>query len=169
MKILVTAASKHGSTREIAEAVAAELSAAGFAVDLMDAGEVKSLASYDAVVLGSAIYGGNWLPDAKKLATEYNAELAKLPVWVFSSGPLGTDDPQPHHEPELLAAPFGDVKLRDHRIFVGKLIFKELGFGERLIAKAVKAPEGDFRNWEEIRAWARGIAAELQPKDAPTA
>lgn len=169
MKVLVAVASKHGSTREIAEAIASELKAEKLTVDLQDAGDVKSVAGYDAVVFGSAIYGGSWLPDAKKFAEQFRADLAELPVWVFSSGPLGDENPQPHHEPHLLAAPIGDVRLRDHRIFVGKLFFKELGFAERLIAKAVKAPEGDFRNWDEIRGWAREIAAELQPTDVPTA
>jgi menaquinone-dependent protoporphyrinogen oxidase len=169
MKVLVAVASKHGSTREIAEAIASELKSQTLTVDLQNAGDVTSVAGYDAVVLGSAIYGGSWLPDAKKFAKQYRAGLAELPVWVFSSGPLGTDDPQPHHEPAALAAPLDDVKLRDHRIFVGKLFLKELGFAERLIAKAVKAPEGDFRNWDEIRTWAREIAAELRSANVTTA
>jgi menaquinone-dependent protoporphyrinogen oxidase len=169
MKVLVTVASKHGSTREIAEAIASELKSKSLTVDLQDAGDVTSVAGYDAVVFGSAIYGGSWLPDAKKFAEQYRAALADLPVWVFSSGPLGDEDPQPHHEPATLAVPMGNVRLRDHRIFVGKLFFKELGFGERLIARAVKAPEGDFRNWDEIRGWAREIAAELQSTNVTTA
>ena len=50
---------------------------------------------------------------------------------------------------------------RDHRIFFGALDKEKLGFGERMIAKAVKAPDGDFRDWDQIGAWAEGIAAEL--------
>jgi menaquinone-dependent protoporphyrinogen oxidase len=52
---------------------------------------------------------------------------------------------------------------RGHRVFVGKLNPGDLGFGERLMAKVVKAPEGDFRDWDAIRAWAREIAAALTP------
>ncbi len=163
MKVLVMVASKHGSTREIAEAIAEELRSENLAVDLQEAGDVGDIAGYDAVILGSGIYAGNWLPAAKQFAERHRAELAKLPVWLFSSGPLGTDDPQPHDDPQKLAAPMGEVQVRDHRVFVGKLDKSKLGLGERVITKVVKAPEGDFRDWEAIRDWARVIASTLQP------
>lgn len=96
MTILVAVASKHGSTREIAQVIADELRTAHLAVDLQDAGAVGDIAGYDAVILGSAVYMGSWLPDAhSELAQRHHAALATLPVWVFSSGPLGTHDSQP--------------------------------------------------------------------------
>jgi menaquinone-dependent protoporphyrinogen oxidase len=160
MKVLIAVASKHGSTREIATVIAEELQAQSLTVDLLEAGEVGDVASYDTVILGSAIYAGNWLPDAKRFARVYGADLTQVPVWLFSSGPLGTDDPQPHNDPILLAAPLGEANIRDHRVFAGKLDSSELGFGERLMAKVVGAPEGDFREWGVVRDWAREIAAD---------
>lgn len=165
MKVLIAVASKHGSTREIAEAIAEELRAHDLEVDLCDLGQDQPpdnvAATYRAVILGSAIYAGNWLPQAREFAEIYQEPLAIMPVWVFSSGPLGADDPQPHDDPNKLALPLGEVKVRDHHVFVGKLDPSSLGFGERLITRMVKAPYGDFRNWEEIRGWAREIAFDL--------
>ena len=169
MNILVTVASKHGSTREIGDAIAGELRLHGHRVDMLDAGEVGDVTSYDGVVLGSAIYAGNWLPDAQQFVDVYGPDLARnqVPTWLFSSGPLGTGDPQPHNDPALVASPMGDVPVREHRIFAGKLDNADLWFGERLIVKIVRAPNGDFRDWEEIRGWAREIAAELVLPSAP--
>lgn len=140
MLVLIAVASKHGSTREIAE----DLRTASVAVDLRDAGDVASITGYTAVVLGSGMYAGSWLPDAKHFAEQHRAELARLPVWVFSSGPLGADEPQTHDDPQKLAAPLGDVPVRDHRVFVGKLNTQGLGFGECLMVKVVGAPEAIF-------------------------
>jgi menaquinone-dependent protoporphyrinogen oxidase len=168
-KVLVAVASKHGSTREIADAIAEELRAEHLTVDLRDlegAAAIGDISAYDAVVFGSAIYAANWLPEAKQFAEQYRAALAGLPVWLFSSGPLGAEDPKPQDDPSALAAPLGDVKVRDHRIFVGKLDMDKLAFPERLLTKVVGAPAGDFRDWDEIRGWARGIASSLQAEVA---
>jgi menaquinone-dependent protoporphyrinogen oxidase len=168
MKILIAVASKHGSTREIADVIAEELGAQNLTSDLQEAGEVGQITGYDAVILGSAIYAGNWLPEAKRFAEQFQTELSKLPVWLFSSGPLGADNPKPHDDPARLAAPMGEVKIRDHKVFVGKLDAATLGFAERMIVKAVKAPTGDFRDWKAIRGWARSIATQLLAERAPT-
>lgn len=161
MKILLTVASKHGSTREIATAVATELRAAGHEVDVFDAAEAPSPADYAAAVVGSAIYMGKWMDEARSFVEQNHAALSAMPVWLFSSGPLGAENPQPEGDlpqlPELLAL----TKARGHQTFVGSLDKEDLGFGEKVIAKAVKAPYGDFRDWEAIRAWAREIAAAL--------
>lgn len=168
MKILIAVASKHGSTREIGAAIATELEDAGHAVDLIDVEEDTSAAGYDAFVVGSAVYVGKWLPAARAFVERHREQLSSHPVWFFSSGPLG-DDPHPKEDPqdaaELLAA-FG---ARDHQNFVGKLDRKRLGLGEKMIVRAVKAPYGDYRDWDAIRHWAGAIAAALQPAAVPTA
>jgi menaquinone-dependent protoporphyrinogen oxidase len=166
MKVLVAVASKHGSTREIAAVIAEELRSSSLDVDLMDVSEAGNIRTYDAIVLGSAIYFGKWLPEATSFAEHHVAKLSKTPVWLFSSGPLGEDDPQPHDDPHKIVAPLGVVHVLDHKVFVGKLDPGVLGFGERLATKVVRAPYGDFRDWDEVRAWARQIAAELQPVEA---
>lgn len=161
MHVLVTVASKHGSTRGIAAAIADELHARGINAEARDIEEAPMVVRYDAVIIGSAVYMGNWLPEAWEFVNRNRAALAGVPVWLFSSGPLGQEDPQPtaglNRLDELMAA----AGAREHRMFVGKLDKRALGIGERLIARAVKAPEGDFRDWDAIRAWAREIASAL--------
>ncbi|HYI15046.1 MAG TPA: flavodoxin domain-containing protein [Thermomicrobiales bacterium] len=162
MKVLVTGASKHGNTREIANGIAEELRAAGLDADLREAGSVTSLDGYDAVVLGSAIYMGSWLPEAKHLVERFQPQLVALPVWLFSSGPLGADEPQPAGDPGQIPGLMEQTQARGHRVFTGKLDRAELGFGERLITTMVHAPDGDFRDWEAIRGWADDVAVELK-------
>jgi len=161
MNMLVAVASRHGSTTEIAEAIAQELRMANYMVDVRSADEVSTIAAYDAVVIGSAIYMGNWLIEARQFVDRYQDQLACVPVWLFSSGPLG-EDPHPQGDPNMLGELMAATKARGHTIFVGKLDKHNLGLGERLITRAVGAPGGDFRDWEAIRAWAREIAHGLE-------
>lgn len=159
MNILVVVAGKHGSTRQIAEVIGEELREFGHGVQVRNAGDTDSVEGYDAAVIGSAIYMGNWVAEARRFVEKNQAKLSAMPVWLFSSGPLGQDNPQPAgdfaHLQELLRM----TQARDHRTFVGKLDKSGLGLGERLAVKMVKAPEGDFRNWEAIRGWAREIGS----------
>ena len=159
MHVLVATASKHGATREIAEAIGRTLDAQGVSATVMDAGAVESLAGYDAFVIGSAVYVGHWLKDARDLVERHADVLAGHPTWLFSSGPLGAP-------PKLEASHAVDVTAivaisgaREHRVFAGKVDKHALGFGERAVMIAVRAADGDFRDWDEIEEWAREIAA----------
>jgi len=154
MKILVTAASKHGSTGEIADAIAAQLGKHGLDVVRADPDAVDVLTGFDGVVLGSAVYAGHWLKPALEFAERHAAELDRLPVWLFSSGPIAG-------KPTDEAPPPGTIEARSYRVFAGRLDRSLLGFGERTIAKAVRAPDGDFRDWVAVGAWADEIAATL--------
>jgi menaquinone-dependent protoporphyrinogen oxidase len=117
-------------------------------------------ARYDAVVLGSAVYVGRWLEPARDYATAFAAALRARPVWLFSSGPIG-EPPFPPDEPHD-AGPIRQVTgARDHRVFPGRLDRQLLGFGERAMVTAMRAPLGDFRDWDAVRAWADAIAEEL--------
>lgn len=167
MNILIAVASRHSSTRQIAEAIGQELGSCGHAVQVRSAAEADSADPYDAAIVGSALYMGNWLDEARQFVEKHRATLSAVPVWLFSSGPLGRDEPTPPgdfaHLPELMRA----TRARGHRTFVGKLDKGDLGVGERLVAKLVKAPDGDFRDWEAIRGWAREIASAL-PAPVPS-
>ena len=162
MTVLVAYASKHGSTEGIARAIADRLSELGVSADVQTVSHVEDLGEHDAVVLGSAVYAGSWMKEAVEFVHRHAEQLAERPVWLFSSGPLGEevqdDEEQPRQLQELrgLTGPIG------HRIFFGALDRSKLGFGERMIVKAVHAPDGDFRDWDAIRAWADGIAAVLR-------
>ncbi|MBC8076628.1 MAG: flavodoxin domain-containing protein [Chloroflexales bacterium] len=161
MYILIAIASRHGSTREIAEALAKELCVAGHSVEVQTIDENTAIETPDAVVIGSAIYMGGWLPEAREFVERSWLRLASVPTWLFSSGPLGHDDPQPQGNPAQLDELLATTGAREHRVFVGKLDKQRLHMGERLITAMVKAPEGDFRDWDAIRAWAHEIAAAL--------
>jgi menaquinone-dependent protoporphyrinogen oxidase len=91
----------------------------------------------------------------------HQAQLLGKPVWLFSSGPLGAKDPKPSGDPAHIRELIEHTGARGHRVFVGKLDRRHLSLGERLVTNMVKAPEGDFRDWTKIRAWAREIASAL--------
>lgn len=162
MHVLVSAASKHGSTAEIARRIGARIRDRGFIVTIEPPDRVGSLDSYGAVVLGSGVYAGHWLKEARNLADRVaDCDPAPL-VWLFSSGPLG-DPPKPDEDPVDVADIFGKVSPVEHRVFAGKIDKTKLGFGERAIMMAVRAADGDFRDWDEIADWASGIADTLTP------
>jgi menaquinone-dependent protoporphyrinogen oxidase len=161
MTVLVTYATKHGSTREIAEAIATTLVDRGISTEALAVDTVADVGPYEAVVLGSAVYMGRWLKEATEFARRHREQLTARPLWLFSSGPLGTEVVDAEEQPKELAELRQTLGPRDHRLFDGALTSDALGFGERMIMKAVKAPEGDFRDWDEIQAWAVAIAGEL--------
>jgi menaquinone-dependent protoporphyrinogen oxidase len=161
MRVLVGYASKHGATAEIAEVIAERLRKAGLEVEVLPAQDISTVDGFDAVVLGSAVYAGSWRMEAVELAERHGGQLARVPVWLFSSGPLGEDVDDNEEQPKQLRSLRDSLAPRDHRVFFGALDPSKLGFGERMVVKAVKAPEGDFRDWDEIHGWADTIAEEL--------
>jgi menaquinone-dependent protoporphyrinogen oxidase len=164
MRILVAAASKHGATAEIATRIGEVFLAAGFDCEVRDFGEASDPSRFEAVVLGSGVYAGQWLKDARKFVDDHAAALQAVRVWLFSSGPLG-DPLQPDDEEAVKADGLvAATGAEDHRLFAGALDKSKLGFAERAIVKAVRAPDGDYRDWVEIESWAGEIAAALQPR-----
>ena len=174
MHVLVAYASRHGATQGIAERIAQVLEAGGVTAEALPAVSVKSVAAYDAFVVGSAAYMFHWEKAAVAFVRRNRAALAAKPVWLFSSGPLGSEavDAQgrdqrlaaiPKEAAEMLEA----VSAREHRVFFGayERDRKPIGIAERLVSIMPAAkeamPEGDFRDWPEIEAWAAGIAAAL--------
>ena len=157
MKVLVTAASKHGSTAEIASVIAGVLRAADIDVDVIAPASVTSVVGYDAVVLGSGVYAGHWMKPAKAFVERHELALRARPVFLFSSGPLG-DPPRPLEDPAEVAAIDEATMALDHRVFAGRLTESELSAGERLIITMVQVPFGDFRSWDDVSDWARAIA-----------
>jgi menaquinone-dependent protoporphyrinogen oxidase len=165
MHVLVTAASKHGATAEIAVAIAASIEEAGHHAVVARPEELLSIEGYEAVVLGSAVYAGRWLEEARGFVKRHRGALAKLPVWLFSSGPLG-DPLKPDADPVDVTAIFLATHARQHRLFPGRLAKHQLGFAERAIVIALRAPDGDFRPWNEIDTWGREIGHALDAEPA---
>lgn len=165
MALLVAYASKYGATRGIAERIARKLEATEREVQIRPVDAVEDMGSYEAVVIGSAVYFGSWLKEAAELVRQHRAILSERPVWLFSSGPVGTATlPDPKEVAEFQTA----ITPRGHHNFAGALNRSKLSFGERLLVKAMKAPYGDFRDWDAIDAWAADIARELAPAGSTT-
>lgn len=166
MKVLVSAASKHGATTEVAATLAAALKAAGADATVLAPDEVASVDGFDAAVIGSAVYVGRWLEPARDLLERHRVALTRMPVWLFSSGPIG-DPPKPLDEPLDVPAMVALVGAREHRVIPGRIDKRLLGLGEKAILAAVRAPEGDYRPWQEIQAWAAEIAATVKHEPDP--
>ncbi len=169
MKTVVVYASKYGTTKGIAEFIAEKLRQQGTQADAQEVGQVHNLEYYDAFVIGSAVYMAHGLKQAAEFVMRNRVVLASHPVWLFSSGPLGTETKDAQGRDVLVAvAPkeIAEFKVainpRDHRVFFGGLDASKLAFGDRTVRKMPAArtlfPEGDVRNWNYIDAWATGIA-----------
>ncbi len=167
MRVLVSAASRHGSTEEIAQELGKFLREGlpTARVEVIPLDQVDSVDRYDAVVLGSAVYMGRWLEAAPQQVAAHAAALAGRQVWLFSSGPVG-DPPKPEEEPVDVAELTRLTGARLHHVFPGRIDKGQLGLAERMVVRALYAPAGDFRDWPAVRAWAAEIAAVLQPKAA---
>jgi menaquinone-dependent protoporphyrinogen oxidase len=169
---LVAYASKHGATQGIAERIVETLRAAGQEAAARPVQAVGDLAAYEAFVIGSAVYAFHWQKEAAWFVRRNRAVLAARPVWLFSCGPLGTEtkdaqgrDVRTGAEPKEIVEFREAINPRDHQVFFGALDRAKLGLTERLIfalpAARAAIPEGDFRDWAEIEAWAESIAHEL--------
>jgi menaquinone-dependent protoporphyrinogen oxidase len=161
MTVLVAYASKHGSTQGIAERITEKLRQLGKEVEAQPMDAVEDPRRYEAFVIGSAIYYGSWLKEATEWVHRNQTILAGHPVWMFSSGPLGTDVNDAEQQPKEIAEFQKAIGPRDQRIFFGAIDHSRLSFAERMMVKAVRAPEGDFRDWKAIEAWAESIARDL--------
>lgn len=160
MRVLVAYGSKRGGTQDLAEAIGATLREAGHQVDVRDAREPEGLDAYDAVVVGSALYMFRWTWRVYRFLGRHRDELERMPVWFFSSGPLD------HSPREEVIPPVRSVKrwmkrlhVRGHVTFGGRLAEDAKGFIASKMAKNGHA--GDFRDFDQARAWAFDLAAEL--------
>lgn len=175
MRVLIVYASRYGATQGIAERIAAILRQQGLETMVESVQRAGDPADYDAVVIGSAAYYSHWMKKAAEFVRRNRSALAERPVWLFSSGPLGTKtvDEQgrdvcavtvPKEIEEFIEA----IHPRDHRVFFGALDRNKLGFAHRLMLKLpvnrdnAIFPLGDFRNWNDIEAWAGKIALALK-------
>jgi menaquinone-dependent protoporphyrinogen oxidase len=159
MNVLVAYGSKRGSTGEIAEAIGEELRAAGCTATVRAADTVLDLDGYDAVVLGGSLYMMRWHPDSRRFARRYSATLKRLPVWLFSSGPLDHSAENKEIAPVGFVAKLAaEIGARGHATFGGRLAPDASGF---IAGSMAKKMAGDYRDWEGIRAWARQIAGAL--------
>lgn len=174
-RVLVAYASKHGATAEIAQAIGEALNAMGLAADVRPAREVRTLDAYRAVIVGSAVQMDRWQGDAMEFVKRFERELQARPTWLFSSGPTGGSPeadalvaraaaaPEAVPPPKDIAKWAARIGARGHATFPGKV---GAGVGG-IFTKWV--PKGDWRDFEAITAWARGIGTDLGRAIAPIA
>lgn len=160
-RVLVAVASKHGATYDIASRIAERLRDHDAHVVVTPPDRVTDLDHYDAAIIGSAVYSGRWMSTAKKFVEESTETLTTMPIWFFSSGPLGSEE-EPHDDLEAVEDLVARLGVRDHHMFMGKLDHDSLSISERIKVKAAGAPYGDFRNWADVDVWAEAIASELR-------
>ena len=175
MRVLIVHASRHGATQGIAERIGGHLTHQGIAVTLQAAEHTDDPSPYDVMVIGSATYFGHWMKPAAEYVRRNQSALANRPVWLFSSGPLGsaTHDAQGKDlrdaaEPKEMAEFRQSIRPKDHHVFFGALDPAKLGFWHRLLLKLpankndALFPVGDFRDWNEVDSWSQTILRSLQ-------
>jgi menaquinone-dependent protoporphyrinogen oxidase len=165
MQILVVHASALGSTEGIAEAIGRTLAEHGATPTVRPAEHAPSPSGFDAVVVGSAVHGGHWLRSGTDYVRRHRLELAALPVWLFSVGPLGGIEPDACADPAEIGEFRRDIAPRDHRMLSGahdrsSPRIEQLSRLERFVARRF-IPDGDFRDWPIITRWAASIAEAL--------
>ena len=163
MTVLVTAASNHGATAEIAARISGDLAEMDVEVELKKVDELRDVSDYEAFVVGSGIYFGQWLKPAKRFIESHQRELSRRPTWLFSSGPIVGDPPTAGPEDTAKGDALAEtVHAREHKVFAGKLDERELNLCERIAVRCAHAHEGDYRDWQAIDEWAAAVGREVQ-------
>jgi menaquinone-dependent protoporphyrinogen oxidase len=164
--VLVSYATRYGSTQEVAEAVTATLRECGLAVDIQLMQEVRTLTQYSTIVMGAPLFMFRWHRDAHRFLSKHREALTERPVAVFALGPVH----EPHDEKEWQdsraqldkeLAKFPWLTPVALEMFGGKYDPAYLRFPVNLLAG--KEPASDIRDWTAIRAWASNLAVKFQP------
>lgn len=165
-KILVTYASRTGSTAEIAEAVGNTLTQNGAQVDVLPMQDVKDLTQYSAVVVGSAIRGAKWLPEAMKFIQDHRTQFARKRVATFTVCiTLAMSNSDQYRQ--AVAGWIGPVRMQvrpvSEGLFAGRLDFSKLPLSLdtlklRLTVALKIFPKDDRRDWKAIHAWAESLS-----------
>ncbi len=166
MSALVIVASRHGSTHEIGEVIAKTLRAEGVACVVQRPEDVRDdqvFADYDAVIIGSPVYTGRWLPEARHLLEKYTEQLLERQVWMFSSG-LADAPSKASNRPAETQERMESVAAIGHKHFAGRLDLSVLNFAERAIIAAARGKQGDRRDMIAVKKWAEGIAVTLRAR-----
>lgn len=163
-KVLVVYGTKTGCTAAIAEEIGRTLSELGATVDVKRAEDKPAPAGYDAVLVGSGVRAGNWHGAVKQWVTANADALKSVPVAFFTacltmaSNPEKADEVRAYTDPLIAETGVTPVGIG---LFAGMNDLKAFSLPERLIMKAMKAPQGDFRDYAAVAAWTREIAAPL--------
>lgn len=164
--VLVTYATRYGSTEEVALAVAETLRESGVTVETQSILKVNALERYDAVVIGAPLYMGRLLKDARRFLSAHRNALTKMPVALFVLGPIQKEEKDwagARTQLDKERARYPWFSPISQQIVGGRFDPLKLAFPFNLFPPLRKLPVGDARDWTAIRAWASDLASALQP------
>ncbi|WP_299428796.1 flavodoxin domain-containing protein [uncultured Meiothermus sp.] len=162
--VLIAYASRLGSTREIAQAIGEVLAQRGARVEVLPVEEVQHIEDYQAIIVGSSIRDQAWLPEARRFIQIHLDRLQALPlVYFMVCGQMSNPTPEHFHEVYEYSREMRElVEPIETGIFSGSLDYSRLSHEERVSVLSKGLPEGDFRRWQDIRAWAEDVYDRLQ-------
>ena len=163
-KILIAFATRAGSTSEVAKKIADVLCAKGLEVDVLPVKKVKNLNPYRAIILGSAIRAAHWLPEAVQFVENNKSELDKIPTAFFTVSLTMSEKTEENlRKVASYVDPVRSMLQPDFEgFFPGKMDPKSLSVPTRIMIKAMKTREGDFRDWDAVCAWAEEAYSKLK-------
>jgi menaquinone-dependent protoporphyrinogen oxidase len=161
-RILVTYASKAGSTGEVAAAIGKTLATNGTTVDMLPLDEVANIQDYQTVVVGSAIRAGKWISSAANFVEANQPYLRQIPTAFFTCCMTLYEESEENRQKALAYMDPITNMVEPIAIgaFAGKMDYSKISFLDSTIIKIMGQSEGDFRDWDKIQAW----SAALQPK-----
>lgn len=162
--VLVAYASRLGSTAEVGQFIARVLQENGLHVEASPLAQVQDLSPYQAVILGSAVQEGQWLPEAVAFVRTHGQELSHKPTALFTVA-MNMRGASPEHFRQVygyLDEVLRLVKPLEIGLFGGALNYRLLSSSQKAVVLGEGLPEGDFRRWQDIRAWAEDIADRLR-------
>jgi menaquinone-dependent protoporphyrinogen oxidase len=162
-KILIVYATRCGSTIGVAERIAKTMSQTGASVDVLpvkNIADANVLQMYQAVIVGSAIRRGSWLPEASNFVKQYQDVLVKTSLAYFSvCMTLEPDTPENRQQAGAYLDPVRAIlKPQAEVFFAGKYDPDQVSFVDRLMLQTKGTPVGDFRNWSAIEDWAATLS-----------
>ncbi|HSN23824.1 MAG TPA: flavodoxin domain-containing protein, partial [Methylomicrobium sp.] len=162
-KILVTYASKRGSTGEVAGAIGKTIAKTGARVDVLPIGKITDLSVYQVVFVGSAIRVAKWLREATDFVSENRTTLQRVPTAYFTvCATMIEDTPAKRARAAGFIEPVRTVLIpAAEGYFAGKVDPNSLSFLENMALKAKDMPQGDFRDWDKITSWAQTAYAQI--------
>ena len=173
--ILVTYATRYGSTQEVAEAITATLRESGLEVDIQSMRKVQTLEGFHAIVMGAPLYIGRWHKDVGKFLLLYQEALTQRPVAIFTLGPAQSKEKDwgaVHAQLDRELAKYPWLTPVAQELFGGKYDPAKLHFFDKLLASfpaspLYQMPASDLRDWIAIRTWANNLVAVLQSPLTP--
>ncbi len=162
-RVLVAYATMAGSTEGIAKRIGEVLKNHNLPVDVLEVSQIEDLSKYETVVLGSGIRGGAFFSGANMFIEQNKSELEVKDFHVFLVClTMREDTPANRLTVEGYLHPIrSQIKPISEGLFAGAYDSSKHNFMEKLVMRAMKAPEGDFRRWDEIASWAEGVATSI--------